>query len=96
MCKPTTLVNFLLLGEVTSDLLDSISDFSYVDQNFGSPKPKELVFAADVSGFGLKLYYVEKTATKAKSVAVKTTPSVKFGTDVRKIVSISTKFDISF
>jgi hypothetical protein len=73
---------FLLLsGEVQSDLLDSISSFDYVDDDIGSTNPKELVFAAsDLPGFGVKLYYVEKTASKSEPI--KSTPKLKFGTDV--------------
>ncbi|KYB25900.1 lysosomal alpha-mannosidase-like precursor [Tribolium castaneum] len=67
-------------GEVTVDIVDSISSFEYIDTNFGTPSPKELVFAAnDVPGFGIRLYYVEKTS--AKSRPVKQSPKVKFGTD---------------
>jgi hypothetical protein len=67
---------------VESDLLDGISSFDYVDDDTGSPNPKELVFAAaDLPGFGLRLYYVEKTSSKSKPI--KSTPKLKFGTDVR-------------
>jgi lysosomal alpha-mannosidase len=67
-------------GEVESDLLDGISSFDYVDDDTGSPNPKELVFAAaDLPGFGLRLYYVEKTSSKSKPI--KSTPKLKFGTD---------------
>ncbi|XP_044269447.1 lysosomal alpha-mannosidase-like isoform X2 [Tribolium madens] len=67
-------------GEETADLVDSISSFSYVDTNFGSPSPKELVFAAnDIPGFAIKLYYVEKVSSK--SLPVKQSPDLKFGTD---------------
>jgi lysosomal alpha-mannosidase len=67
-------------GEIQSDLLDSISSFDYVDDDIGSTNPKELVFAAsDLPGFGVKLYYVEKTASKSEPI--KSTPKLKFGTD---------------
>ncbi|EFA08767.1 lysosomal alpha-mannosidase [Tribolium castaneum] len=67
-------------GEVATELLDSISSFSYIDKNTGVPSPKELVFpASDVPGLGVKLYYVEKTASKSRLMKQK--PQVKFGTD---------------
>jgi hypothetical protein len=73
---------FLLLsGEVQSDLLDSISSFDYVDDDIGSTNHKELVFgASDLPGFGIKLYFVEKIASRSQ--AIKSISKLKFGSDV--------------
>lgn len=73
-------------GEVKFDLVDSISTFDYVDKTFGTPKGKELVFpVTNIPGFAVRLYYIERTASKP--VSVKKTSQVKFGTDVCCICS---------
>lgn len=61
-----------------SDLLDSISSFSYLPE---TPHPKELVFRARmIPAFGVKLYYVERT--NSKSQGLKAVAKPKIGTEV--------------
>ncbi|XP_056631266.1 lysosomal alpha-mannosidase-like [Diorhabda sublineata] len=60
------------------DLIPTISDFSYVDEQLGRPSEFELVFAAtDIPPMGFKLYHIKKSP-KSEVTSVPTGDSAAF------------------
>lgn len=72
----------LVLGEVVSDVLTPISNFTYVELENERPALKELVFvASDIPPLGVKAFSVKKNGDN-EEVQQNVADTLKFGNEV--------------